>query len=113
MHEYSIVQALLDQCDTVAKENNAQKVTKVVIKIGVLSGVETDLLQTAYDTFREGTVCEEANLQINRQKVKLRCHICHEEFEIDGYNYECVACGSTEVQVIDGEEMYLMSLEME
>ncbi len=112
MHEYSIVQALLDQCDGIARENSAEKVTKVVIKIGVLSGVEADLLQTAYDTFREGTVCAEAELQIDKQQVKLHCNGCSEEFEIDDFSCACVACGGTDVRVIDGEEMYLMSLEM-
>ncbi|MEA3371493.1 MAG: hydrogenase maturation nickel metallochaperone HypA, partial [Campylobacterota bacterium] len=40
MHEYSIVQSLIDSCEEHLKENNATKVTKVVVKIGVLSGVE-------------------------------------------------------------------------
>ena len=58
MHEYSIVQSLLDQCEDNAKANDAKKVTKVVVKIGVMSGVEPDLLKTAFDTFKEGTMCE-------------------------------------------------------
>ena len=46
MHEYSIVQSLLDSCEDHAKENNATKVSKVIVKIGVMSGVEPSLLQT-------------------------------------------------------------------
>ena len=49
MHEYSIVQNLLDQCEDQAKQHGAKKVEKVVVKIGVMSGVEPDLLQTAFD----------------------------------------------------------------
>ncbi|MCF6201754.1 MAG: hydrogenase maturation nickel metallochaperone HypA, partial [Hydrogenimonas sp.] len=30
MHEYSIVQALIDQCEEHAKRNGASKITKVV-----------------------------------------------------------------------------------
>ena len=37
-------------------------------KIGVLSGVEPDLLQTAFDTFKEQTVCHDAVFLINHQK---------------------------------------------
>jgi hydrogenase nickel incorporation protein HypA/HybF len=46
MHEYSIVQSWLDQCEDNAKVNDTIKVTKVVVGIGVMSGVEPDLLQT-------------------------------------------------------------------
>ena len=49
MHEYSIVQSLLESCEEHAKSNDAKKVTKVVVKIGVLSGVEPELLQTAFE----------------------------------------------------------------
>jgi Zn finger protein HypA/HybF involved in hydrogenase expression len=30
MHEYSIVQALLNQCEEIAEQNKADKITKVV-----------------------------------------------------------------------------------
>ena len=32
MHEYSIVQSLLDMCEENARANNAKKVSKVVVK---------------------------------------------------------------------------------
>ena len=113
MHEYSIVQALLNQCENIAKEHEVKRVTKVVTKIGVMSGVEIHLLQTAFDTFKEGTICDGAELIINHQKIKLHCNECGAEYEIDEINYKCIECESLNVKVIDGEEMYLMSLEME
>ncbi len=82
-------------------------------KIGAMSGVETHLLQTAFDTFKEGTLCDSAEFVINYQKIKLQCNKCQEEFEVNEASYACVQCGSSDVKVIDGEDMYLMSLEME
>jgi hydrogenase nickel insertion protein HypA len=73
MHEYSVVQALLNQCEEHAIQNNATKVIKVIAKIGVMSGIETQLLQTAFDTFKEGTICAEAEFVQNVQKLKLEC----------------------------------------
>ncbi len=113
MHEYSVVQALLNQCEEVATQNNATKIIKVVTKIGVMSGIETHLLQVAFDTFKEGTMCDGAEFIINKQKLKLQCRECHAEFEVDEVRYYCVECESLSVKVLDGEEMYLMSLEME
>ena len=113
MHEYSVVQALLNQCEDVAAQNNATKITKVVTKIGVMSGIETHLLQVAFDTFKEGTMCDGAEFIINKQKLKLQCRECHAEFEVDEVRYFCIECESLSVKVLDGEDMYLMSLEME
>ncbi|QKF81652.1 hydrogenase maturation nickel metallochaperone HypA [Halarcobacter ebronensis] len=113
MHEYSIVQSLLDSCEEHAKNNDSTKVTKVVVKIGVLSGVEPNLLQTAFDTFKEKTVCENAEFIINHQKIVVHCHSCGEESTLEKHEFACPKCESTHLKVIDGEEMFLMSLEME
>ena len=113
MHEYSIVQALLDQCEDHAKANNSVKVTKVVTKIGKLSGVEPHLLKTAFETFKENTICDDAEFVINLQGLKLYCNKCQKESEQSEVRYQCRHCLSTDVSVLDGEDMYLMTLEME
>lgn len=113
MHEYSIVQSLLDQCEEHAKVNNAKKITKVVLKIGILSGIEIDLLQTAFDTFKEETICHEANLIINLQKIVVECNECNETSTLEKHEFLCPKCNSNNLIVVDGEDMYLMSLEME
>ena len=112
MHEYSVVQSLLNQCEALAVQNEATEVTKIITKIGVMSGIEIQLLQTAFDTFKEGTMCENAEFVINSQKLKLQCLECGEVFEVDEVRYMCQKCGSINVKVLDGEDMYLMSLEM-
>ncbi len=113
MHEYSIVQALLNQCEDIAKENKVSKITKVITKIGVMSGVEIHLLQVAFDTFKEKTICDGAEFIMNVQKLKVRCRECKDEYEIDEINYKCRSCGHLGMDTIDGEDMYLMTLEME
>lgn len=113
MHEYSIVQSLLDQCEENAKANNATKVLKVTVKIGVMSGVEPDLLRTAFDTFKEGTICEHCEYIQNIQLVKIRCHKCNKESTLDKNEYCCPKCQSIELDVIDGEDLMLMQLELE
>lgn len=113
MHEYSIVQSLLDSCEEHARQNEATRVEKVIVKIGVLSGVEPDLLQTAFDTFKENTICHDALFVINHQKVVIKCQGCSEESVLEVNEFMCQKCQSTSVEVLDGEDMYLMSLEME
>ena len=113
MHEYSIVQSLLDSCEEHARKNEASKVTKVVVKIGVMSGVEPDLLKTAFDTFKEETICSNAEFILNIQPIIILCHKCKVESTLKNREYCCPKCESVELEILDGEEMYLMQLELE
>lgn len=113
MHEYSIVQSLLDMCEEHAKANDASKITKLTVKIGKLSGVEPHLLQTAFDTFKEKTICEEAEFDMKIQPVVIECKNCYVRSELGENVFKCPECGSTDISITDGEEMFLMSLEME
>ena len=115
MHEYSIVQSLLDVIDENAQKNNAQKVNKVAIKIGVLSGVEIHLLEIAFNTFKEKTICEDAELVIINQPIVANCLECGHinEYKKNQIFFECAKCGGVELKVTDGEDMLLMNLEMQ
>ncbi|MDM5271144.1 hydrogenase maturation nickel metallochaperone HypA [Sulfurovum sp. zt1-1] len=112
MHEYSIVQSLLDQCEHYAIENDATSVQKITVKIGVLSGVEIHLFETAFHTFKEGTLCSEAELIIQEQPLLIYCNECDKEHILNEMHIRCPECNSLSVKVLDGEEMYLMQLEM-
>jgi len=113
MHEFSIVNALLEMCEKNAKEHNASKITKVEIKVGKLSGVEPHLLETAFNTFKEETVCDGADFVMQIQDIVVRCQTCAHEAILASNEFTCPSCHSTELEIIDGEEMYLMHLEME
>ncbi len=113
MHEYSIIQALINQVENIAKENGAKEVKKIIIKIGVMSGVEVELLKIAYDTFKEiSPFTKSSKLIINLQKVKIKCLECNSENELKKSEYLCPKCKSDKLDIIDGEDMYLESLEM-
>jgi hydrogenase nickel incorporation protein HypA/HybF len=64
MHEYSIVQALLERVGEEAEAHGASRVHRVRVAIGELAGVEIELLRTAYDTIRRHTVCDGAPLDV-------------------------------------------------
>ncbi|HQS65622.1 MAG TPA: hydrogenase maturation nickel metallochaperone HypA [Sulfuricurvum sp.] len=113
MHEYSIVQALIDQCEELAVTNKASSITKVVVKIGKYSGVEPHLLQIAFETFKDQTVCKHAEFVMSIQPLVIICSDCQQESVLDQPHYICPACESHSIRVTDGEDMMLMSLEME
>lgn len=113
MHELSIVMSLMDLCEQHAKENDAKTIHKVSVKIGKQSGVEPELLRSSFDTFKEGTICNNAEFDMHLQEVVVKCRDCQVESVVENYNYICGTCNSTNVEAIAGQEMHLMSLEME
>lgn len=64
MHEYSLVQSMFDQIESVVRARGAIAVRRVRVTIGPLAGVEPELFRTAYDVFRVKTICEDAPLEI-------------------------------------------------
>jgi len=113
MHEYSIVTSLLDMCEENAKKENATKVTKVEVKIGKLSGVEPYLLETAFNTFKEKTICDGAEFVMKIQDVVVHCNACNKDYTLNKNEFFCPTCKSLDLDTIDGNDMYLMKLEME
>jgi hydrogenase nickel incorporation protein HypA/HybF len=49
MHELAICQALMSQIETIARDNQASRITSITLGIGQLSGVEEKLLRHAYN----------------------------------------------------------------
>ena len=113
MHEFSVVQSLMGLIEQNAMQNNAKSVSKVVVKIGKLSGIEPHLLKMAFDTFKEKTICENAQLEMIIQDVIAKCEDCNKEFIIKDNRFICPFCKGYNLQIIDGEDMYLLSLELE
>ena len=82
MHEYSIISDLLQQVERVAADHGVTadigRVQRLHVAIGELSGVEIPLLETAYTTFRERTICAAADLTIHRVEAVWACPGCGE-----------------------------------
>jgi len=111
MHEYSIVGALVEQVARLARERRAVAVHRLRVRIGELSGVEIDLLESAYELFREGTVCAGAELVVEPVPASWRCPRCRRGFE-RGEPLRCPGCG-VPARLTEGDEILLQRVEME
>ncbi len=111
MHEYSIVQALLGQVERHARHHGASAVHRLHVSIGELSGVEVELLETAYDTFRERSVCAAAALEIHPVAAEWSCPGCSRAI-LRGAALRCPECG-VPARLTRGDEIVLDRIEME
>lgn len=113
MHELSVCLALLDKVQQIARENGAVRVSRIVVKLGPLSGVEAPLLSNAYPLAAAGTIAEEAELSIEVVPVRVRCGECEAESDVAMNRLLCPACGGSSTKVISGDDLLLQRVELE
>jgi hydrogenase nickel incorporation protein HypA/HybF len=109
MHELSIVQSMMKIVEKAAK---GKEVTRLVVKIGKMSGIEPHFLKESFDFFKEGTVCENAEMEIIETNIKVKCYGCGNESFIEGFDFHCPVCGSEKTKIISGEEMHIEYIEV-
>jgi len=113
MHELSVCLSLIEEVKRVARENGAGSVTRIIVKVGPLSGVEPDLLQNAYPLAAAGTVAENAELEIEVAGIVVSCSQCGKESDATANRLLCAHCGDYRTNLVSGDEMVLQSLELD
>jgi len=103
----------MSQVKSIALERNAQCVTAIVVGMGPLSGVEAQLLKNAYPIASAGTVAEDAELIIENLPVRVKCNQCGSESDALPNKLVCKKCGDWRTTLISGDELMLMSVELE
>ena len=111
MHEYSIVQALYESVMNHARGRGEGTIHEVRVRIGELSGVDTNLLDTAWRTFRVRTPCELAEMLIETVPPAWHCPACGLAAPPRGVR-RCAACGGP-LQLAKGDEILLDQIVME
>jgi len=110
MHEYSIVQSLVDAVETSSRSQHAI-VRNIEVRIGELSGVDPELLLTAFQVFREGTCCTRSTMTIERVPARWCCPRCVQEIP-KGSVLRCAFCHQP-AELASGDEIILQRIELE
>jgi len=113
VHELSLIASVFDVLEEKAREHGAIRVAGVVLKVGVLSGVVPDLLTSAFDIYKKGTLAETARLAIVAVPVKLRCPDCGGEAVREDMEFSCAACGSRRVEIVEGRDLFVETIDLE
>jgi len=113
VHELSLVSSVFEVLEEKAREHGAVRITAVVLKVGIMSGAVPDLLESAFETFKKGTVAETARLEIVVVPVKVRCPDCGGEAVRADTDFSCAGCGSRRVEIVEGRELVVERIELE
>ncbi|MGB9679743.1 MAG: hydrogenase maturation nickel metallochaperone HypA [Thermoanaerobacteraceae bacterium] len=113
MHELSVTQNMVDLVVEEGKKRDVNKVTKVTVVIGELTGLESESIQFYFDVLSENTIAEGAELVFKKIKAQFKCSQCGNIFERGNFSFNCPICGASGVLVDKGKEFYIESIGVE
>jgi hydrogenase nickel incorporation protein HypA/HybF len=112
MHEVGIMESTLAAVRREALARNAAHVDRIVLRIGVLSGVEPEALRFAFEACSPGTLAEGAEFDIVSVPALAHCPTCDRDFAPGaGFICCCPTCGNYSGDLRAGRELELSSIE--
>ncbi|MBL8473939.1 MAG: hydrogenase maturation nickel metallochaperone HypA [Rhodocyclaceae bacterium] len=109
MHELGIARNIVAICTEHAAAG--ARVVRVTLEIGRLSAVMPDALRFCFDACTRDTPLAGAELDIIDTPGRARCRACGAEIALAERVGLC-ACGSTDLQIVAGEELKIRSMEV-
>lgn len=113
MHEYPITEQLVKIAEKHCLEAEGKRVTGIRLVVGDYSGFVPESIHMYFDLIAEGTLCEGAEIEIERVKPKIKCPCCGEIFERRPLSFACPKCGTDGEPTDIGKEFYIDSIEIE
>lgn len=113
MHELSIIDSVINMVLENCRENNINKVDRIVLKIGEFSCVDNSSLLFAFESLSRDSICEGALLDIGKVCGMAYCKECDKEFYVEFNKKECPICNKKSMDITNGYEMLLYKIEGE
>lgn len=114
MHELSVTKGLLDTVLKSAKENNARKVCKVSVVMGDYYDYVPEIVAEYFGLLAEESIASEAELDFETVPVKIYCNRCQKEYEGKRISaIRCLDCGTNDIIVLSGKELYIKDMQIE
>ena len=103
----------MDSVQRAANDAGAQRVLKISLSVGEMTEAIEDALRFAFEALAEGTMCEDAELEITMIPPKSICLECGAEYEHDRFHMLCPECGSAFSELLQGKELRIDSIEVD
>lgn len=114
MHETSIVRSIVRTLEDEFEEEKLNRLSAIYIKVGILSNIEPQLLQSAYHAYGHSDErYHDIPLHIESTEIKIQCETCNHITEVKSYRFICDKCGLPSKNLIQGEEMLIHKVEFQ
>ena len=112
MHELGLMQNIVNTIQEYVHGNNVQKVIKVILEVGRVSGVVPESLEFCFGVCTKETMLEGAQLEIQSVSAVGRCKGCGEEFDLLENDFSCPTCEASEWDMVSGRDLIIKGLEV-
>jgi len=96
-----------------ARKENLSKVTKVNISFGQLVQIVPEIFEFAFREILRNSIAQDAETDIEIIPVKMKCKICGSDFQVKENLFACNECNSTDLEILQGKELFIKSIEGE
>lgn len=113
MHELSIALSIVELAEEELAERGAAAILTVHLKLGRLSGVSREALESSYAMACEDSPLAGSRLVIEEIPVSFRCRKCEEIRQLVSLqSFACPECGEAVSDIISGKELEVTALEV-
>ena len=113
MHEFGITRTILDIALEKAGEAGAGRINRIDIAVGELSGIVEESVRFYLDFMTKDTMAAGAEVVFHRVTLRLSCRDCGAEFTPQESRWSCPACRGQNIDIMDGRECSVESIEVE
>lgn len=116
MHELPLVKSIYNSVIRHAELNNAKKVTKVVLEIGVLRDFIPEFIQKYWDYISKKSIAEGSIIEVIDIPAFAQCSKCNTVYPIDMNDItksKCPKCNYDSGTLVAGKELKIKGIEIE
>lgn len=113
VHEFALTQTIVQTVLAELKKIQPARLVRARIVAGRLRQVVPANLTFAYKVLTKATPAQGSVLTIRSAPITARCRHCTWSGKIREAHFACGACGSGDIEITGGRELYLDSIEVE
>lgn len=111
MHEMGLMDAMLRMVKRICEEEKLERVDKIVLEVGELSGIEIPYLYDGFNAVIHGTDWADTRLEVETVPGVLHCNDCDMDFPLRNQELFCPDCFGKNLSIKSGRDMTLKSIE--
>lgn len=115
MHELKIARNILKiVTDELAQRKVSAPVKAIHFKAGQMHAIIPESLRFNFDAVKdENPVCRNATLSVEIIPLRVQCRQCRQITKLSKPVFTCPNCRSVDLEILNGQEMYIDNLELE
>ena len=113
MQELSIAEELVRVIREELRAYPNARLKSALVRVGVLRLIEPTSLECCFEAAAWDAPVAGARLRSEQVKASARCRQCSHEFAVEQNLFECPQCGAIGAELLQGNELQLVSLEFE